>query len=130
MEEGEIMGSVDNRIVSMKFDNDAFERKMGETLKSLDKLRQSLNFGQSTRGLNELTNAGNRFNMNGVGSAVEGISAKFLALSTIGITALSNITNKAIEAGGRMLKALSFGPIQEGFKEYETNMNSIQTTMP
>ena len=123
------MSGVDDRIVSMKFDNGAFEQKMAETLKSLDKLRQSLNFGESTRGLNELTNAGSRFNLNGVGTAVEGISAKFLALSTIGITALSNIVNKAVDAGARMLKALSFGPIQEGFREYETNMNSIQTIL-
>ncbi len=123
------MASVDDRVVSMKFDNAAFERKLGDTLKSLDKLKQSLDFANSTRGMNELSNASKNFSMAGVASAVEGISGKFLALTTIGVTALATITSKAIESGARITQALSFGPVLEGFQEYETNMNSIQTIL-
>lgn len=121
--------SIDNRVVSMTFDNAAFERKLSDTLKSLDNLRKSLDFANSKKSLQDLGKATDNFNMKGFGGAIDGVSAKFLALSTIGITVLSKITSKAIDTGSRILKAFSITPILDGFREYETNMNSIQTIL-
>jgi len=121
--------SVDDRIVAMKFDNESFERKLSETIRSLDKLRAALDFSASKKGLADLTTAGKNFHMEGVGRSIDGISNKFLAMATIGITALSNITNRAVDAGITIAKSFTFGPIQEGFQEFETNMNSIQTIL-
>lgn len=36
--------SVDERVVSMKFDNDQFEQGVNETMKTLDKFKQKLHF--------------------------------------------------------------------------------------
>ena len=121
------MSEVDDRVVAMQFDNAAFERRIAETIRSLDKLQQSLDMANSKRGLDELNEASKRFNLNSMSGAIEGMSTKFLALSTIGITALASITTKAIDAGARITKALSIGPAFDGFREYETNMNSFQT---
>lgn len=121
--------SIDDRVVSMQFDNQAFERNIATTLTSLGKLQKSLDFANSTRNMNELQAASSRFNLSGMGSAVEGISTKFLALSTIAITTLATITAKAIETGTRMAGAFTFKPVVDGFQEYETNMNSIQTIL-
>jgi tape measure domain-containing protein len=124
------MSGVDNRIVSMQFDNAAFEQKMAETLKNLDKLNQSLSgLSGSKHGLDELSNAGKNFDMGDMGGKVEGVSAKFLALTTIAVTALATITAKAVSAGAHMLSSFSFAPIMDGFREFETNMGSIQTIM-
>lgn len=123
------MSGVDDRIVSMKFDNGGFESKLGDTLKSLDKLRASLDFANSTRNLNQLTDAGKNFSLAGMSHAIEGVSTKFIALTTIGITALATLTQKAVTAGLEMAKSLTIKPVMEGFKEYETNMNSIQTIL-
>lgn len=123
------MSSIDDRIVSMKFDNVAFQKNIGDTLKSLDKLRQSLDFTNSTRGMNELSSAGKSFNMAGMATAVESVSGKFLALTTIGITALATITSHAITAAGRFAKAFTFAPVISGFDEYETQLNSVQTIL-
>jgi tape measure domain-containing protein len=120
---------IDNKIVSMKFDNVAFERNLGETIRSLEKLRQSLNFADSTRGMGELKAASNSFNMNSMSNAVEGISGKFLALTTIALTSLATITTRAIDAGARIVKGFSIAPVMDGFREYETNINSIQTIL-
>lgn len=123
------MASVDKRVVSMAFDNASFERKMSETIKSLDKLRASLDLASTGKGLDQLSEAGRRFNLGGMNAAVDGVSAKFLALATVGITVLSNITSRAVDAGTRIVKALSLDPIMDGFREYELNMNSIQTIL-
>lgn len=123
------MASVDNKIVSMQFDNAAFETKISSTIKSLDALTKSLDMASSKKGLEDLSTAAKGFNVGDMTSAIEGVSNKFLALSTIGITVLANITAKAMAAGAQMVKSLSFDPIMQGFQEYETNMNSIQTIL-
>ena len=123
------MADVDNKIVSMKFDNVAFERNLSETIRSLDKLRQSLNFTDSTKGFDELKKTSSNFNMNEMSNAVEGVSGKFLALTTVALTALATITSSAISAGARIVKSLSIAPVMDGFREYETNINSIQTIL-
>ena len=45
------------------------------------------------------------------------------------VTALANITNSAVNAGKRVVSALTIDPIKTGFSEYETKINSIQTIM-
>lgn len=122
-------GSIDEPLVSMKFDNAAFEKNVRDTLTSLDKLRASLDFANSTRNLDDLSSAGRNFNLSGISSAVEGVSGKFLSMVTVGVTALATITEKAVSAGLNFTKAFTFAPIMDGFHEFETNMDSIQTIL-
>jgi len=119
------MSTVDNRIVSMQFDNAAFESKLGATIGSLDALKKSLDFSNSQKNIGDLENTGKNFNMGNMGGAVDGISGKFLALATVGITALATITAKAVESGLAFAKSFTFQPVMDGFHEFETNMNSI-----
>ena len=123
------MSSVDNRVVSMKFDNSVFETNAAQSLSTLEKLRQALNFGGATKGMSDIQEASRRFDFNPVASAVEGVSAKFVALSTIAITALSNITSRVVDTGVQMAKSLSLDQVISGFQEYQTNINSIQTIL-
>lgn len=122
-------GTIDNRTVQMQFDNATFESKISHTMASLDKLNKSLDFTNANKSMGDLGKTAQGFHLGGMASAVEGISAKFLAMSTIAITALANITNKAVDAGIRIAKSLTIEPIMEGFREYETNLNSIQTVL-
>ena len=120
---------VDERVVSMQFDNKRFESNVQTTLNTLDKLKQSLNLKGATKGLEEVDAASKRINMSGLGSAVETVNAKFSALGVMGVTALANITNSAVNAGKQMVKSLTIDPIKTGFQEYETQINSIQTIL-
>ena len=119
--------SVESQIVTMIFENTRFAGPVNATLGILDKLKTALNFGKEQQQISQLEQAGGRFNMGGMGTAVDGVSAKFLALSTIAITALSNITTKAISAATSFVKGFTFAPIMDGLREYETNLKSIQT---
>jgi tape measure domain-containing protein len=113
----------------MKFDNSAFERGVSTTIGTLTKLTDKLKLTGATKGLDDVQAKASRFNLNAMDGAVTGISKKFLALSTVAITALSNITNRAVNAGVNLVKSLTIAPIMDGFHEYETNMNSIQTIL-
>ena len=121
--------TIDQRVVEMRFDNKHFENNVKTTMSTLDRLKQSLNLTGASKGLENLNSAAKRIDMKGLGSAVETVTAKFSALDVIGVTALANITNSAVNAGKRMVSALTIDPIKTGFKEYETQINAVQTIL-
>ena len=121
--------TVDSRVVEMQFDNSQFERNVSTTMSTLDKLKQSLKFGDSSKGLDNLSKAAKNVDMNGLGNAVESVRMRFSALEVMGVTALANITNSAVNAGKRIVSALTIDPVKSGLNEYETKMGSIQTIL-
>ncbi len=123
------MSTIDKRIVDMQFNNQQFESGVQTSLKSLDNLKKGLDLDGAAKSLSNLDKVGGSFSLAGIASGVETISSKFTALGVIGITALQNITNSAINAGKRIISALTIDPVTTGFNEYELKMGSIQTIM-
>ena len=123
------MSSIDERAVRMKFDNAQFQSGVSSTLSSLDKLKRGLNFKGGTESLSNLDRAAKGISFESLAQSVQSISGRFSALSVVAITALSNITNAAINAGTQLAKSIMITPIMDGFREYETKMGSIQTIM-
>ena len=121
--------TVDERVVEMRFDNGQFEKNVSTTMSTVDKLKQKLNLTGASKGLEDVNAAANKVNMSGLGSAVETVRAKFSALEVMGVTALANITNSAVNAGKRLVAAFTIDPVKTGFQEYELKMNSVQTIM-
>lgn len=182
------MGTIDERIVKLSFDNKGFESGIQKTLSSLEALNKALektdnrqaakelsksmndinkilknnNLGNLDKLLNKqgvfskigegvskigssLISAFNKIDFTGIGSklssifrggndgasalarGVENVTAKFSHLQVVAATALANITNRMVNAGMAMTKALTIEPITDGFKEYETKMNAMQT---
>lgn len=121
--------TIDKRIVEMQFNNKQFESGIKTSLSSIEKLKQGLNFKDSAKGLAELQNAGKSFSLSKISESVEYVAGKFSNLGIIGVTALQNITNSAIEAGKSIVSAFTIDPIKTGFQEYETQINAIQTVL-
>ncbi len=91
------MSGIDDGVVSMKFDNEEFESKLSATIQSLDKLRESLDFANSTRGISELEDVANGFSLAGMGDSIDNISEKFSLLGAIGFTAIQTVTNAVLD---------------------------------
>jgi tape measure domain-containing protein len=124
------MSSVDERIVAMKFDNSQFDPNAQKSISMLDRLKAALNFGGTAgKGLDDVQASANRFSLSGLEGKVTGVGGKFLAMSTVAITALSTITSSALSAGANVVKAFAFSPVMDGFHEYETKIGSIQTIL-
>lgn len=124
--------SIDERIVEMQFNNQQFESGVRSTLGSIDKLKSSLNFDKSSKGLSGLSAAASSLTSNGlagVGQGVDLIASRFTKLGIMGVTALTNITNAALNAGKNLVKSLTIDPITDGFGEYEKKVNSIATIL-
>ena len=122
------MTTVDERIVSLGFENEDFERGVAESLNTLDDLRDGLDLTDSVKELTQLQDAGDNFNLNGIADGAQAAMGQFSALGVIGFTVLQNLTNSVIDLGQRFYHAL-LGPMRSGFSEYETQMNAIQTVL-
>ena len=120
---------VDNRVVSMQFDNKNFEKNVAQTMSTLDKFKAKLNLSGASKGLEEVNNAAKKVDMTKLEKGVEAVRVKFSALEVIGVTALTRITNKAIDAGERLAKSLSIDQLTAGYSKYEQKTASVQTIM-
>ena len=86
------------------------------------------NVKEGVTALGELELAAGDIDLGSVADNVDQIAGKFKGLSVIGIGALASIGAKALDVGINMAKGM-LAPMTDGLKEYETNMNSIQTIM-
>ena len=112
--------SIDRRVVEMRFDNKDFENNVNSTMTVLEKLKEKLSF----------KGAGEKFeSTSGLSNAIDGVKQRFSALEVVGMTALINLTNSAINLGKNLAKSLTIDQVRAGFGEYELKMNSIQTIM-
>ena len=121
--------TIDERVVEMRFDNKDFEKNVQTSLSTIEKLKQKLNFSGASKGLENVNKVAKRTDLSGVSTAIDTVHAKFSAMQVMGVTALANITNSAVNAGKRITKALTIDPIKTGFQEYETQINAVQTIL-
>ena len=120
---------VDERVVSMQFDNKNFESNVQTSLNTLDKLKRSLNLSGAAKGLEDVDAAASNVKIGPLGKAVEEVGLKFNAMQVMATTALVNITNSAVNAGKRIVSAFTIDPIKTGLAEYETQINAVQTIL-
>lgn len=120
---------VDERVVEMRFNNALFESKVQQTMRSLAALNEKLMFKGAEKGFEKVSDSSEKVKFNALLNALDNLSQKFSAVEVIGVTALMRITNQAVDAGERLVKALSLDPIISGFQEYETQINAVQTIL-
>lgn len=94
-----------------------------------DTLARKLQFPGAETGFSEIERASGKVHFAGISNALSSIEAHFSTLTVVATSALATITSKATSAGFSLVKSLSIGPIIDGFQEYATNLNSIQTIL-
>ena len=61
--------TIDERVVEMRFDNKQFEAGVKDTMSTLDKFKEKLNFNGATKGLENIESASKKVTMSGLSSA-------------------------------------------------------------
>ena len=102
------MSLVDNRVVEMQFNNAQFERGVAQTTSSLDRLKQALNFGNQTKGFDDVNSAAHRVDLGF-------LEKRFSTLGIVGMTAIQNITNRLVDLGFKIKRTFTSSIIQGGF---------------
>ena len=85
--------AIDEKVVSMKFDNAQFEKNVSASMSTLDKLKKSLNLEGASKGLDSVNEAAKRCDFSSIGNGIETVKAKFSALQVMAANALGIFTN-------------------------------------
>jgi tape measure domain-containing protein len=123
------MANIDDKVVSMSFESSKFESGVNAAVNAINKLKTSLNFPGAGKGLDQISTSAQKVDLNPIARAIDSIKSKFSALSVVALTVLTNIVNKAVNAGLQFAKALTLDPIVAGFHNYETQINAVQTIL-
>lgn len=108
---------IDERVVSMQFDNALFEKNIQKSLKSIDDLNKSLNNLDGAKGFDELNKAVKQVDMTPLIASAKNAEKSFSALEIAGITTISRLTNSLIDFGAKMGKNFwnsTIGQIKSG----------------
>ena len=119
---------IDERVVEMRFNNADFEKNVAQSMDTLDKLKKSLDF-DSAKSLEEIGKASKNFSLSGITETIQEATTKFSALEIAGVTAIMNITNRAVDFGVKFAKSLSIDQVTMGFDKYATKTQAVQTIM-
>lgn len=146
---------VEERIVSMRFDNKDFEENARTTVNTLGKLKESLDFKETSEGITAFEKARKALkmdnltkgikNLKGGLSGIKGTLENALTVSDAPIHAVESLfgkirsmtanligfdlANKIAGSIESAMKQLTIQPISAGWGEYELKMDSIKTIM-
>lgn len=121
---------VDERVVSMSFDNKNFETNVQTSMSTLDKLKRSLNLEGAAKSLEAVDTASKKVDFKEMETAAYQtgfhIQDVFLKLSSV---LEYQIARRLIAVGKDVVTAFTIDPIKTGLAEYETQINAVQTIL-
>lgn len=120
---------VDQRVVEMRFDNAQFEKNTRESIKTLDRLQDKLQFKDVDKGFENIEKAQRNVSFDEMEGALDTLKVKFNALDVMAVAALTNITNKIVDTGERLVKSLSVDQVASGWNKYTEKTSNVQTIM-
>jgi tape measure domain-containing protein len=123
------MSAIDTRVVEAQFKNDQFGRGVSDTISMLDRLKAALKLDGASKGIDDVSQAAGSFNGSAMEAGAGRIGQSFTAMQAIALGALASVGAKAVAVGTQVANSLTLAPVMDGFREYETNMNSIQTIL-
>lgn len=119
--------TVDNKVVRVQFDNQQFERGVRQTTLSLQNLKQSLKMEDSSKSIEKVASALKNINLDGLNSALDSIKNRFSVTGMVALNILSSIASRAVFAGQQLVSSFTMTPLIDGLREYELQLQSLQT---
>lgn len=118
----------DDKIVRMQFDNKSFESGVQTTLKSLQNLKDSLNFNNAVSGIENLTAGFQNISVDNLLSGIEQVTVKIPIIGTVLDQTIRDMTKKAEGFIKDTLDKFSnLGNAKSGFGEYELQIGAVKT---
>ena len=117
--------SIDNRIVEMQFDNSQFEKGVGKSIKSLEKLKKGLKMDEAAQSLSKLQKIGDSFSLAKIADGIDNLTYRFSWMGRTVSGILDNLTFKA----KALIKSMSVDQISSGWSKYADKTGYVQTIM-
>lgn len=121
------MAEVDNRIVSMKFDNAQFEKGVSTSIKSIGDLNKALEFEGVSDSFDKISRAANKIDFSGAEQNANNFFDNLSIKGIAKISLISNLISDVYTKGKKLINDIFVAPRKDGFNEYELKMGSVQT---
>ena len=103
-----MIDDTDKHVVELDFDNKNFEKNTKKSMSTLDKLKEKLDFGSLTKDLDKFT-------------------VSISKSEVVMMSAIQNITNRVVNSGIMMLKALTIDNVTAGWEKFAQKTTSVAT---
>lgn len=122
---------VDERIVQMEFDNAKFEKNVEQSMNTLDKLKEKLQFKNASMGLTKLERQMNDVSFDGMSASINGVSRQWTIFDSVVDQTMRNVTNKITSVVNKLATGLgnSFTYMSEGWEKYNNSIAAVQKLM-
>ena len=121
--------TVDERVVSMQFDNRHFENNVKTSLNTIDKLKQSLNLTGATKGLENVNNAVKNVDANPLIESANKVQVSWSKLDMVITDYVRTWGARIFNLGENLVKSLTVDNIAAGWSKYGSKTASVQTIM-
>ncbi|AXQ61262.1 tape measure protein [Streptomyces phage LibertyBell] len=123
---GDHLGKVGSGFSNVMSHIQGFGSRVSETFGSARQSTQGFVDGLSKTASAANAQSGSLKNLEG---NVSSLASRFSNLGSVATGALLSIGARAQQVGTQVINAFTFKPVTDGFREYETNLNSIQTIL-
>lgn len=123
-------GNVDTRVIQMQFDNREFEKNIAKSQKSIEDLKEAMDFEETSRGLERFADSTKVLGFDSLANNVEKLMNKFTGLGTVSEYVLSRIRSLAEGAAlsiERFVRSISFDQIATGQSKYDQLNKAVMT---
>lgn len=123
-------GNVDQRIIQMQFDNREFEKNIAKSTKSIEELKEAMDFDETSKGLEKFADSTRSLSFDSLANNVEKLMNKFTGLGTVSEYVLSRIRNMAENAAlsmERFIRSISIDQISVGENKYNAMNKAVMT---
>lgn len=129
--------SIDNRIVSMQFENEEFEKKAAQSTKTLDELEKKLDMSDSAKKTDDALVAIDKADFSTLVQSVSKLTERFSFFGEIGRDVLNNLTSSARNLMNSIVQTVDSMGMLSGmragwgkYNEYITSTQTIQSALP
>ena len=84
--------TIDNKVVSMRFDNKNFEQNVRKSMSTIDKLKEKLKFDKTADSFKSLDKAAKKVRFDTVEHGIEQVKIKLSALDVFAVTAFQRMS--------------------------------------
>lgn len=112
-----------------KIDFTTVGNKLMSLSEKIQGVKKHFTFNKEANNVADLERTVNKIDLSPMANAIEDVKNRFNNMGIVGITIMQNLTNMAMQTGASIVKAMSIQSVIDGYREYETQINSVQTIL-
>ena len=121
--------SVDSRVVELTFNNQQFETNAKQSLSTLDRLKQALDFSKTKDVFGNIASGLKSVDVSVLSKGIQQVQASFSALDVVAMRVLTNITDGVYNATKNFVSSVTIDQASAGWDKYAEKTSAVQTIM-